>query len=249
MTTSPRARSVAAAVLACLLGAVVLAGCGEEPPDPDAGTNGVAKLTPKKIEAKTRSAASDAEAVRLAGTVISKGKKYRMDMRLTEDGGVGEMTLRGHTFELLRIGEQLYLKADESFYLDGEAGEDSTSEKAARKLAGKYVKVSSDDPAYRRFSGFTHKDVLLGDLFVLDGRLAVGKRGTVNGTKTVELAADGGHGGALAVSLQGKPYPLRYERAGDAGVLTLSDWNEPFTLKAPEEKQVLDYGEEITGAS
>ena len=41
---------------------------------------------------------------------------------------------------------------------------------------------------------------------------------------------------------------LRYQRAGDAGTLTLSDWGADFTLTAPAKSQVVDYGKTV-GAS
>jgi hypothetical protein len=203
--------------------------------DPDAGTNGVAKLSPKTIEKRARTAAEAADTVRLSGTVSSKGKTYKIDMKLRDNGGVGEVTATGSTFELLRVGDDLYLKAGADFYGD----------EVGAKLKNKYVKVPAGDPAYKQFSGFTDKEVLLDGLFVLDGDLALGDHRSVDGTRTIALTANGGSGGTLDVSLEGKPFPLRYERAGDAGTLTLADWGKDFTLRAPEGDDVVDYGRAV----
>lgn len=231
-----------AAVLGVLTAGTVLTGCLGLGGDPDAGTNGVAKLPAPAIEQRARAAAAAAPTVRLSGTVTSNGRTYRLDMRLRADGGVGEVTTKGDTFQLLRIDSDLYLKASADFY--GSTADSNDSRAAAAKLNGKYVKVPPGDPAYAQFSGFTDKKVLLAALFVLDGSLTVGDHHKVDGTKTIAL--NGTRGGSLDVSLKGTPYPLRYERAGNAGTLTLSDWGEDFALAAPGTDDVVDYGTSVS---
>lgn len=226
-----------AATLLTLCAGGLLAGClglG----DPDAGTNGVGKLPPATIEQKAKAAASTAPTVRLAGTVTSGGHSYRLDMRLRDTGGVGEVTTKGVSFQLLRVGGDLYLKAGADFYGDG--GGDQDSKAAAAKLNGKYVKIPTGDPSYKQFSGFTDKKTLLADLFVLDGSVSRGSHRKVGSTKTI--AIKGSKGGTLDVSLAGEPYPLRYERVGDSGTLTLTDWGAPFSLAPPAKSAVVDYG-------
>ncbi|MDX3215614.1 hypothetical protein PV318_08785 [Streptomyces sp. ME02-6991-2B] len=224
-------------VLVRLLGVVLLlAGATGCAGDPDAGTNGVGTLPAGTIEKRARAAAEAAETVRLAGTVVSRGRTYTLDMRLRGNGGMGEITSKGSTFELLRVGDDLYLKAGAGFYRD----------QVGAKLKNKYVKVPAADPAYDQFSGFTDKKVLLDDLFVLRGARAVGDHRTVDGVRTIAVTADGGDGGTIDVSLEGKPYPLRYERAGGAGTLTMDDWGKDFTLRAPDEEDVVDYGRAVT---
>jgi hypothetical protein len=234
-------RRTVAAALAALGASGLLTGCLGLGGDPDAGTNGVGKLPAPTIEQKAKTAAAGAPALRLAGTVVSGGQTYRLDMRLRADGGVGEVTTKGATFQLLRVGDDLYLKAGADFYGDG--GDDKDSKAAAAKLNGKYVKVPSSDPSYQQFTGFTDKKTLLADLFVLDGTLKTGGHRKVGSTRTIAL--DGTRGGSLDVSLKGTPYPLRYQRAGHAGTLTLSDWGEDFSLVAPAKSEVLDYGKTV----
>ncbi|WP_436842573.1 hypothetical protein [Streptomyces flaveolus] len=244
MTAMPRGRTRRTALLAatCALavtGAMALSGCGGD--DPDAGTNGVGKLPAGTIQAKTRAAAEAASAVRLAGTVVTSGRTYRLDMRLKDDGGTGSVTSRGATFKLLRVGEELYLKADADFWnhADGSDG-------AAGKLDGKYVKVPQGDPSYKKFSGFTDKDVLLDGLLTLHGTLATDGHHTDGaGTRTIRITGDKGSGGTLEVSLQGTPYPLRLVRAGDAGTLRFSDWGRNFTVEEPAKSETVDYGRQL----
>ncbi|MFI1199359.1 hypothetical protein K2224_11900 [Streptomyces sp. BHT-5-2] len=227
-----------AAVCAAL--AATVAGCAE---DPDAGTNGVGKLPAPQIAAKARAAATGADTVRLAGKLVSQGATYALDMRLAKDGARGQLTTNAASFQLLRVGSALYLKADAAFWA-GEKGVAGSG--SATKLGGKYVKVPAADPVYQRFSGFTDKDTLLAGLLGLHGELTTGDHGTVNGVRTVQVTAGSGSGGTLDVSLEGTPYPLRLRRGGGTGELTLADWGKSVDLKAPDQGQVVDYGQKIT---
>lgn len=226
---------------------VVLAACGSS--DPDAGTNGVGKLSAPKIEKKARAAAESANSVKLSGTVVSKGQTYRLNVRLKRDGAMGKVAVNGgSTFWLLRVGKELYLKADARFWARQEKGGKQPSKsdvQAAGKLDDKYVKVPSGDPAYKQLSGFADMQVLLDGLLALSGKRDSGERGEVGGVSTVRVQGAGGSGGIVDVSLDGTPYPLRIERAGGAGTLELDDWNKEFEVQAPAKQQVVDYGRKI----
>ncbi|MER5909074.1 hypothetical protein ABT124_00895 [Streptomyces sp. NPDC001982] len=248
MTAIPRGRIRRAALLTatCALvvtGSAALTGCSEQ--DPDAGTNGVGKLPPEKIQSMSRTAAESAGTVRLSGTVVTSGRTYTLDMQLKDDGGTGSVTSNGATFRLLRIGEQLYLKADAGFWNHTEDNSKHPDTAAADKLGGKYVKVPQGDPAYKKFSGFTDKDVLLSGLLTLHGTLATDGHHSQSGTRTIRITGDKGSGGTLDVSLEGKPYPLRLERAGNAGTLSFSDWGKSFTVTQPPKSETVDYGQQL----
>lgn len=221
-----------------------LTGCSE---DPDAGTNGVGKLSAAQIQSRTRAAARSAQTVRLSGTVVTNGRTYTLDMRLKPDGGTGSVTSKGVAFGLLRIGEKLYLKAGAGFWnhADGDHADGGTGAASAGKLDGKYVKVPQGDPSYKRFSGFTDKDVLLEGLLTLHGSLATDGHHEQSGTRTIRITGDKGSGGTLDVSLEGKPYPLRLQRAGGAGTLTFSAWNKDFALVEPDKSETVDYGKQL----
>ncbi|MFI9600752.1 hypothetical protein ACIHCX_12835 [Streptomyces sp. NPDC052043] len=245
MTVIPQGRTRRAALTSALCALVVagagLTGCSEE--DPDAGTNGVGKLPADTIQAKTKAAAASADTVHLSGNVVSNGRTYRLDMRLKDEGGSGSVTSQGVTFGLLRVGEQLYLKANAEFW--GQVDSSGKATGAADKLDGKYVKVPQGDPAYQRFSGFTHKDVLLDGLLTLHGTLATDGHHEQAGVRTIRISGGEGTGGILDVSLVGTPYPLRLVRAGDAGTLTFSDWGKNFSLAQPEKSETVDYGKQL----
>ncbi|MFE9763332.1 hypothetical protein ACFYPC_02155 [Streptomyces sp. NPDC005808] len=226
-----------------------LTGCSSE--DPDAGTNGVGKLTAAQIQTKTKQAAEAAKTVRLSGTVVTNGTTYTLDMSLKDDGGTGSVTSKDSTFRLLRVGEHLYLKADADFWShqDGSGGASSTDTDTdtdvADKLSGMYVKVPTDDPTYKRFSGFTDKDVLLDGLLTLQGTLATDGYHEQSGVRTFRITGGDGSGGSLDVSLEGTAYPLLLVRAGNAGTLRLTDWGKDFALTEPTKKETVDYGQQL----
>jgi len=221
-----------------------LTGCSSSE-DPDAGTNGVGKLSADQIQSRTRTAAKSASAVRLSGTVVGNGGTYTLDMRLKGDGGTGTVTSKDGTFGLLRVGEHLFLKADAAFWNHEDGAGGGGSAAAASKLDGKYVKVPTEDSAYKRFSGFTDKDVLLDGLLTLHGTLSTDGRREQNGVRTIRITGDEGSGGTLDVSLEGSAYPLRMVRAGNAGALRMSDWGKDFTLEEPSKDETVDYGQQL----
>ncbi|NEB90800.1 hypothetical protein [Streptomyces bauhiniae] len=238
-----RAARTARVTALCVLAVsalTLLTGCGEE--DPDAGTNGVGRLPARQIQTQSRAAADAAPAVHLAGSVVTGGVAFKLDMRLKSGGGSGSVTSKDSTFQLLRVGDELYVKADAAFWNHG--GDTS----AAGKLDGKYVKVPQKDPAYQKFSGFTEKDVLLPALLTLHGELATAGHHTQAGTRTIRVTGDGGLGGTLDVSLEGKPYPLRLVRGGGAGTLTFSEWGKDFAAAEPDKTDTVDYGGQLPGS-
>ncbi|MFG2127789.1 hypothetical protein ACGFNV_08320 [Streptomyces sp. NPDC048751] len=256
MTAIPQGRTRRATLVGAMCALVVtgtgLTGCGGE--DPDAGTNGVGKLPATQIQSKTRAAADAAPAVRLSGSVVTSGRTYKLDMSLKADGGSGSVTSQGAEFHLLRIGEELYLKASAEFWKheDGKGsgngagkGADGSDTAAADKLGGKYVKVPQGDPSYKRFSGFTDKDVLLDSLLTLHGTLGTEGHYEQAGVRTIRITGDKGSGGTLDVSLEGTPYPLRLVRAGGAGTLTFAAWGKDFALTEPGKDETVDYGKQL----
>ncbi|KUJ64694.1 hypothetical protein ACZ90_56910 [Streptomyces albus subsp. albus] len=227
----------------CVGLAAALTGCGGGEKDPDAHTNGVGKLPAGTIESKARKAARSAGTVHLSGTLVSKGSSYKLDMRLSDEGGSGEVATKDTRFQLLRVGKELYLKADASFWTRKEGS--GSDRAAARKLDGKYVKVPVGDPSYKQLGGFTDKNVLLDGVLGLNGTLSTGDRGEIAGVRTIRVLAAEGAGGSLDVSLEGAPYPLRLQRAGGAGTIRFADWNKEFPLAAPEKKDTVDYGRQM----
>ncbi|MFD8974142.1 MULTISPECIES: hypothetical protein [Streptomyces] len=245
-TPSSRIRRAVVPLALCAGLTAGLTACGA---DPDEGTNGVGKLSAPEIEQKAQSAADAAKAVRLSGTLVSKGGTFKLNMRLKQDGAAGSVTTKNSTFELLRIGDALYLKADAGFWAhDDKATREPTEAdtEAADKLDDMYVKVPQGDPSYKQFRGFTDMDVLLAGLIGLHGEKVKGDRDQIGGVRTIKVKGGAeGEGGTLDVALEGSPYPLQFARGGGAGVVVLSEWNKDFPLAEPSKDETLDYGKQL----
>ncbi|MFE9739709.1 hypothetical protein [Streptomyces sp. NPDC006477] len=245
-TPSSRIRRAVTPLALCAGLTVGLTACAA---DPDEGTNGVGKLSAPEIEGKARTAADTAKAVRLAGTLVSKGDTFKLNMRLKQDGASGSVTTKNSTFELLRVGDALYLKADAGFWAhdDAQGGEPTEADaEAADKLDDMYVKVPQGDPSYKQLRGFTDMGLLLDGLIGLHGEKVKGDRDQIGGVRTVKVkGGQGGEGGTLDVALEGSPYPLQFARGGGGGVVVLSEWNKDFPLAAPSKEDTLDYGKQL----
>ncbi|GAB3126106.1 hypothetical protein GCM10027160_49420 [Streptomyces calidiresistens] len=240
--------ALSGAICAAVLTGAGLTGCGGSSPEPEEEVNELVSQPAEVIEERAMEAALAADAVRLTGDIITEGRKFRIDMRLGPDGGIGEVSTQGMNFELLRVGEDLFLKADGAFWQhqwedgdeEAEAGIDPSG-----TLEGKYVKVAPDDPVYGTLSGFTEKNTMIPLLITMEGERSTGERGEIDGIETIGVLAGEGAGGVLDVALVGDPYPLRFARAGEAGQLSLLDWDQEFTLRAPKEEDILDYGDKM----
>ncbi|WP_149184267.1 hypothetical protein [Streptomyces sp. TRM49041] len=252
MTALPparRTRRVALPVALCVGLAATLTACAE---DPDEGTNGVGRLEAREIESKAQTSAKGAKSVRLSGTLVSKTGTYKLNMRLKDTGATGSVTTKTSTFELLRVGDALFLKAGAAFWRHAEDSAEPTEAdiQAADKLDGKYVKVPQGDPSYKQLRGFTEMNVLLRGLLVLHGEVHKGDRDKLAGIRTIKVAGgERGEGGTLDVALEGTPFPLRFARAGGGGVVVLTDWNKDFPLAEPEKGDILDYGRQLPRTS
>ncbi len=245
-TPSSRIRRAVTPLALCAGLTVGLTACAA---DPDEGTNGVGRLSAPEIEGKARSAANTARAVRLAGSLVSKGDTFKLNMRLKQDGATGSVTTKNSTFELLRVGDALYLKADAGFWSHEARGDGTPTDadtEAADKLDDKYVKVPQGDPSYKQLRGFTDMDLLLAGLIGLHGDKVKGDRDQIGGIRTIKVkGGQAGDGGTLDVALEGTPYPLQFARGGGAGIVVLSEWNKDFPLAAPSKEETLDYGKQL----
>ncbi|SDK92804.1 hypothetical protein [Streptomyces indicus] len=242
MTANHLARARRTAVAGALsmglfAGTAGLVGCSAE--DPDAGTNGMGKLSAEKIHSQSRAAADSVASVTVNADLVVKGQPYKIDMKLNSDGGTGEITDDGVSFRLLRVGDDVYMQADAALLEEG----DKPSK--ASKLSQKYVKVPEDDPKYKQLRTYTDKGKLLDLLLDLPGKLSKGDRSEIGSVRTIQLASNNGEGGTIDVALEGEPYPLRLVRAGDAGTLRLSDWGRSVSIEAPAKDEIVDFGSQL----
>jgi hypothetical protein len=243
--TAPALTVIAAAA------AVLLAGCSQgtsgtgTSTEPGTGTsaaapkkpagNGVADLPAADIVTRAGQALRQADTVRVSADLVSGTDKIKLDLRISgTKGAVGTVSVSAAPFTVLRIGPTAYLKGDAATWTKAGAAE------AAQTLAGKWIKVPTNDKDFAEFVKFTQVSTLA-DLFVTEGGTADKTATSLRGQAAVKLSDS--DGSALYVATSGKPYPLRVQQAAtatDHGTVDFTDFNRPVTLTPPPADQVID---------
>jgi hypothetical protein len=232
-----------------VLAGLALAGCGGSggapagaaPTTATVAENGVARLAPADILARSKAALAKATSVHVVGRLTDGGQQLRFDLHIHGvDGGYGTLFVQGHRMEVVRVGQTAYVKADAGFW-SRELGNPAV----ARRLAGKYLKGSANDPELNQLTAFTNVSTLSDLMLKPVSTLAAKDRKTVNGTLALGLYDnDSRSPGVLYVALQGEPYPVRLgtadAKAKDPASIDLTEYNRPITVTAPKPNQIID---------
>lgn len=217
----PRARVALAPLLAAAIAALA-AGCGSS-------DNGVSSKSATEIMAASRAAANKASSARVA-TKVAQGKlALTSHIEFASNGGHAQVSFAGLAFEVLRIGNTLYVKGNRAF-------ESRLSLTASKKIPeGTWIKASASGTQLAQLAAFTDKSSEMNRLLSSTGPLAKGSTTTVNGQKAVELKQTAKlFQGSAFIATSGEPYPIQLVKQGrEAGLTSFSGWNQPVTLTAP----------------
>jgi hypothetical protein len=223
--------------LACwlALGAVVLAGCGGG----GAKSNGIPDMTVSQIMSTMQKAIANAKSVHISGSGTSNGASLSLDLQLSRDtGGAGHVEIGGLGFDIVRIGQDLYFKAD------AKALTHYAGSAAAQLLAGRWFKVTTSSSGFGSFTPLTDLKALMKQIVTPSGTVEKGDQTKVDGQPALALT-DTKTGGTLYVATTGPAYPLQLKPGGSkSGSITFSDWDQPVSLSAP--KSSVDYSK-LTG--
>jgi hypothetical protein len=212
--------------LALLLTAALtaaLTGCG--------GTsgNGIASKSASDILAAAKAAAVSATSVHVAGKDSQGPLSLTLNLDLASNGGRGQVSLvpLELPFELIRVGNTLYLKGSPAFYKRLGA--------AAHVPQGTWLKAPASGGQMAQLASFTELGGELKRLLSSSGPIAKGATATVNGQQAIELKVSGKlFSGSLYIAATGKPYPIELVKRGrETGQTTFSGWNVPVSLTAP----------------
>ncbi len=212
-------------VLLALLLALAVSGCGSS-------DNGVAEKSGKEILAASKAAATGATSVH----VVSKGAQGRLtlsiDLTLTRDGGHGRVSFFGLDYEVIRIGDTVYVKGSPAFY----AHLGSVLGTALHVPRGMWLKGPVNSGPLAPLAAFADRSGELNRLLSTPGSVIKGASTTVNGQKVIELKeATKVYKGVLYVARTGKPYPVALVKNGrrEKGRTTFSEWDKPVSVTAP----------------
>jgi hypothetical protein len=213
---NPRAIRPAAAILLAL--AALMSGCGSS-------DNGVASKEPKEILAASKSAVAKASSVTISSKSAQGSVTFNLELRLTRNGGQGKVTLLALTFEVIRIGETLYLKGGPVFYkrlgITQSVPAGSWLQAPARRLP--------------QLAAFTNLSGEATRIVSTSGRVTKGQKTTIEGQPVIELKTEGKlYKGRLFIKTTGEPYPVKLERTGrETGHTTFTGWDNTPPPTAP----------------
>lgn len=217
-----RIRGPLTALSAAVLAVGAIAGCG------GSSTNGVESKSPTEIVSAAQKAANSAKSVRVDGSVSTAGTQLTLDLQIAEGKGAkGSISEGPLSFELIRLGDSVYIKGSAAFY------EHFAGSEAAKLLEGKWLQAPATSGEFATLGNLTDMSQLLSTVLGQHGSLAKGGTSTIDGKKVVAVK-DTSKGGVLYVATTGKPYPIQISKSGSTGgKVTFSEWNAPVTITAP----------------
>jgi hypothetical protein len=211
----PAARALAVAA------GLGLAACG------GSSSNGVDGKTPTAIVGASKQAADAANSVHVAGSIAATGAPTTFDLHLVKGrGGQGTLSVNGLSFQLIRIGPDIYVKGSPAFYK-------KFSGAAATLLQGKWLKGQATSGSFSAIGPFTDLPSFVDQaLSNPEKTLTKGGSRTIGGQKVIDVKDP--TGGSLSVATTGKPYPVQIAKGGTSGgTINFDRWNASVPLKAP----------------
>jgi hypothetical protein len=216
-----------ASALALVLTAALLAGCGGQ--KKAAGPNGEASKPPARVLADATAAASKASSSHVSGNVRSGGTRITLDLETARNRGAkGSMSANGLKFDLVRIGQNVYIRGSDGF-LEHFAGP-----AIAQLLHNRWLEASVDNPRFASLEPLTNIGRLLGKVSSHHGKLVNEGKRAYRGAAVVGIR-DTSDDSRLYVAATGTPYPVAIVggKSGLSGTVTFDGWNEHVSLSAP----------------
>lgn len=213
--------------LSLVLAAVLLAGCGSG--HPKAQSNGEASKPPNQVLANAKAAATSASSVHVTGGIVSGGTPIKLDLSMVRDKGAkGSMSTNGLSFNLVRIGDTLYIKGTDEFY------KHFAGAAVAQLLHGKWLKASATQGQLKSLAPLTSIGALFAGISANHGKLENKGATAFQGQRVVEIR-DTSDNSKLFVAATGKPYPVAIVggKKNASGTVSFGDWNANVSLAAP----------------
>jgi hypothetical protein len=214
-------------VLALVLTAALLAGCGSS--KQAAPPNDEASKPADRVLADANAVASSASSAHVSGSVKSSGTPITLDLTTVRGKGAkGSMSTNGLTFDLVRVGNTLYIRGSDAFlkHFAGAA--------IAQLVHGKWLKGPATRGRFRSLGPLTSLGALFAGISSHHGKLANDGKTTYRGQPVVAIR-DTSDNSKLYVAATGKPYPVAVVggKKSQSGAITFDDWNKSVSLSAP----------------
>jgi hypothetical protein len=211
-----------------VLTAALLAGCGSS--GGAAKPNGEASKPAARVLADANAAAKSASSAHVSGNITSNGTPIVLDLTTARGKGAkGSMSTNGLKFDLVRVGDTLYVRGSDAFY------KHFAGAAIAQLLHDKWLKGSATHGRLRSLAPLTSLGALFSGISAHHGKLANDGKTTYKGTDVVAIR-DTSDGSKLYVAATGKPYPVAIvggNKKGETGAIAFDDWNKGVSLSTP----------------
>jgi len=211
-----------------LVGLALLAGCGGG----GSKSNGEASKGPQQVVDDAQAAALGAKGVHVSGSIVDAGQKLTIDLDLVKGkGGRGTLSEQGLTFEVVRVGDTIYIKGSDAFY------KKFAGAAAAQLLHDRWLSGSATSGQLASITPLTDLAKLFKGALSSHGKLTNKGETTYKGQKAVEIFDQSADGGTLFVAGEGKPYPLAIQspEEGKNGTVTFDKWDQTVSITAPKD--------------
>jgi hypothetical protein len=218
-----------AALITC---ALLLAGCSSS--SSGSSSNNEANKTSDQILSDAQKAAANAQSVHIAGSGTSGTTQYTLDLHLTAGGGgYGHLVLNGAKFDIVHIGDKLYLRGDSTFV--------KGLGPSASRLANRWFVTDATLTKWAGLAQFTDIGWLTGSILKPPGALSKVASAKINGQQAIGLE-DSLNDGTLYIAAAGTPYPLELSTSSNGapgsiatpGKIVFSSWDQPVRIIAPK---------------
>jgi hypothetical protein len=190
--------------------------------------NGEQDKTANQILADSRAAVATATSMRFVGTDPESSPPFGIDLYVGPNKtATGSIRMDGQTVEITRMGSDFYIKGSEAFYTKS-AG---VPVSVARLFAGRWVKVPATGADVGDFDKLTDLKTFSAEVLTPTHTVTKAGQGTVRGTQVIYL--DDGTEDKVAISLEGKPYPLAFTSSANTIPIANITWDTPMTVTAP----------------
>jgi len=218
--------------LALVLVAALLASCGGSGGGTSANENGNGEASKSATAVLTdaKHAATTASSGHVSGDLTSNGTPVTLDLtEASGKGAKGSMSTNGLGFDLVRIGNTLYIRGSDAFY------KHFAGAAVAQLLHDKWLKASATQGQLKSVAPLTSIGALFKEIGSHHGKLVNDGASTYHGQKVVVIR-DTSDNSKLYVAATGTPYPIAIVGGskGQSGTISFDRWNQSVSLTPPK---------------
>jgi hypothetical protein len=162
--------------------------------------------------------------------LTAKDGKNGVDLKASDKGTTGYLTVDGIRIDIVAIGSAVYYKAPRALYK-----QQGAPAQAIELLGGRWVKGAKTTKGFEEFATFTSLKDLADELFDPSGPVKKGETVTREGQQLVELIDSGADGGTFFLTTADPVLPVLLvdEGSKESTATHFTEYGMPVTLTPP----------------